>query len=192
MHSNNDHDTEKARVFLAPNAEPVDDGRSMLYLLRRDLQDQYGKENDPPLGKIISPLLTTLGIMIGFELLTKYWIGKYTTTTAELRKFINDVGKLSKNESEILAQLRHALAHGYCLRTTDRKGTQYTFRLDENTGGSNVIEERNSEYIINIWELKKLFLKTISDYQNFLEQSPDLKGKFTSANANLGELKILL
>ena len=38
---------------------------SPLYLLRRDLQNQYGQECDSPV-RLKSPLLTCLGIMVGF------------------------------------------------------------------------------------------------------------------------------
>ena len=190
MHSTNDPKIEIARVFLAPCDEPVDNGRSILYLLRRDLQDQYGKESDPP-GKIISPLLTTLGIMLGFELLTKYWSGHYKTKAKDIENFLKNVAKLSAIQSVILTQLRHALAHGYCLQTKGYDGNMYAFWLDDNKDGSKVIEKKDSKYIINIWELKKLFIKTIWKYQNFLAQSSDLEGKFMSTNANLGELKIV-
>lgn len=180
-----------ARVFLAPDDEPVDNGRSMLYFLRRDLQDQYGKEGGQH-DKLISPLLTTLGIMLGFELLAKYWSGRHITNGKVLENFLEDVTKLSRIQSVILTQLRHALAHGYCLQTKNNNdGKMYTFLLSDNEAASMVIQEKDSKYTINIWQLKKLFIETIRKYQNLLAQSSDLEGKFVTTNANLGELKII-
>jgi hypothetical protein len=190
MQFSNDPNIEIARVFLAPDNESVDDGKSILYLLRRDLQNLYGKEMDEP-SKIFSPLLTTLGIMVGFELLSKYWSGNHITKSTDLENFLKKVAELSPNNSVILTQLRHSLAHGYCLQTRKTtNGKKFAFCLDDNKEDLQLIIKDDSKNIVNIWKLKKLFVETIKSYHNKLAQSADLQGKFVTVNANLGELKI--
>lgn len=79
----NDPQTEIARIFMDPNIKLPDNRRPLLYLIRRDLQNQYGKESKD-FQQVVSPLLTSLGTMIRIELLTKYWSGDHEAGTAKI------------------------------------------------------------------------------------------------------------
>lgn len=183
--------TEIARIFLDPNITPHDNRRPLLYLLRRDLQNQYGKENDPP-GRLISPLLTCLGIMVGIELLTKYWSGNHEAGNSDVEKFLQDVGGLSENSAIALTQLRHAIAHGYKLQTIRKKDNQkYSFALSDDINATDcIVDQGNFSYLINIWKLKELFLKTINNLKTILEASPDLQATFTIVQAYIKDFEI--
>src|ERR1039457_3832004 len=110
MLTSNDIHTRIARVFMEPSKRFADNRRPFLYLLRRDLSDLYGPEAEPPNPSVIkAPLLAALGVMVGFELLTKYWSGKYMKTSGEdVEEFLRLVSGISDREVKGLAQFRHA------------------------------------------------------------------------------------
>lgn len=187
----NDPRTEINRIFMNPDYLCPDQRRPLLYLLRRDLQNQYGKESAPP-QKLVSPLLTSLGIMVGIELLTKYWSGDHDAGTLLIEKFLEKVASLSNQKAIALAQFRHALAHGYRLKTIRNKDQQvYTFALDDRPIATECIDDKGKfHYIINIWKLKELFLDVIEKYKKMLEASSDLQGKFMVVQKQIGEVEI--
>jgi hypothetical protein len=187
----NDPAVEIPRMFLDPNEECPDDGRPLLYLLRRDLQNQYGKETYQP-SKIVSPLLTGLGIMVGLEILTKLWTGDHSAGTEQIENFFKNICSLPNGRAIALAQFRHALAHGYRLQTVRIKNNQtYSFSLSEVPEGKECITELESYvFEINIWRLKDLFLDAIKKYRSLLETSSDLQRKFMVVKMNIGEIAI--
>lgn len=187
----NDPAVEIPRMFLDPNEECADNRRPLLYLLRRDLQNQYGKEVDSP-SKILSPLLTSLGIMVGFDVLTKLWSGKHNTETAQIEEFLKNICNLHEERSVALAQFRHALAHGYRLHTVRCKDKQtYSFSVSDILNGKECITDLGGYlFEINIWCLKDLFIAAIKEYRRLLDTSEDFQRKFMVAKANIGEIEI--
>ena len=188
----NDTAVEIARMFLDPNETQADDSRPILYLLRRDLQNQYGEETEVP-SQVLSPFLTGLGIMVGIEILTKLWSGDHNAGTLKIEDFLKSICSLSDEKAIALAQFRHALAHGYRLETIRRKNKKvYTFVVSDVATESECITELgNLKFRISIWRLKDLFLAAIKEYHRLLYISSDLQSKFMVAKANMGEVEIV-
>lgn len=188
----NDPAAEIARAFTNPDGLLPDKRRPLLFLLRRDLQNQYGKEGAPP-GQLLSPLLTGLGIMVGFEVLTKLWSGDHKAGTPEIEDFLREVGQISESHAIALAQFRHALAHGYRLQTVRKKDQEtYSFKASDDASGKDVVRDLAAfEFEINLWRLKDLFISAISRYHELLQKSSDLQAKFMVAKANIGEIEIV-
>jgi hypothetical protein len=187
----NDPAVEISRMFLDPNEECADDRRPLLYLLRRDLQNQYGKEAHPP-SKVFSPLLTGLGIMVGFEVLTKLWTGNHDVRTEQIEEFFKNICSLPEGKAIALAQFRHALAHGYRLQTLRHRDWQmYSFSVSDVPDGKECIADLGSYFFeVNLWRLKDLFITAIKKYRCLLESSSDLQRKFMVTKANIGEIEI--
>lgn len=181
-----------SQIFMDPNKKCPDKRRPLLYLLRRDLQNLYGKESKPP-NKIISPLLTSLGIMIGLELLTKYWSGDHEAGTSKIENFLQKVSGLPEEKAIALAQFRHALAHGYKLATIRKKDKRkYSFSISDDPRTKKCIIKINSyNFLINIWKLKKLFINSIDNYKTMLEASFDLRSKFVIVNSYIKDIKVI-
>jgi hypothetical protein len=187
----NDPVVEICRMFLDPNEECGDNRRPLLYLLRRDLQNQYGKEVDPS-SSILSPLLTGLGVMVGFEVLTKLWTGDPHAGTDRIEEFLKNICSLPERDAIALTQFRHALAHGYRLQTHRHKDQQmYSFSVSDNPDGKECTVDLGScSFEVNLWRLKDLFLAAIKTYRCLLEASSDLQRKFMVTKANIGEIEI--
>jgi len=188
----NDPAVEIERMLLNPNETQADDSHPILYLLRRDLQNQYGKETDVP-SQVLSPFLTGLGIMVGIELLTKLWSGDHNAGTEKIEDFLKSVCSLPDEKAIALEQFRHALAHDYRLETIRRKDKQvYTFVVSDVASESECITELGDlKFGINIWRLKDLFLAAIKEYHRLLHISSDLQSKFMVARADMGEVEIV-
>jgi hypothetical protein len=192
MHFSNDPAVEIARMLLDPNEKQADDRRPILYLLRRDLQNQYGKEKETP-AQVLSPFLTGLGIMVGIEVLTKLWSGNHHAGTSEIEEFLENICSLPDEKAIALAQFRHALAHGYRLETMRHKDKKiYEFVVSDIAGESECISDLGDfKFRINIWRLKDLFLEAIKEYHRVLQISSALQSKFMVAKANIGEVEII-
>ncbi|MBT3433219.1 MAG: hypothetical protein HOC91_16315 [Nitrospinaceae bacterium] len=186
------------RVFMDPSDSQSDERRPVLYLLRRDLRDQYGEENDPAgTVKLKSPLLICLGIMIGFELLTKMYSGKGKFNepgegTKEVKIFMKDILDLGGQEASALINFRHSLVHSYGL---DIGENQILTVDDEITSAHREMSTSNlgngkQEIYINIWHLKNLFVRAISEYKTRLLADQKLVINFVSCLKNLGEIQI--
>jgi hypothetical protein len=188
----NDPAVEIDRMFLDPNEPQADDSRPILYLLRCDLQNQYGKETETP-ALVLSPLLTGLGIMVGIEVLTKLWSGDHNAGTGEIEEFLKSVCSLPGEMATALAQFRHALAHGYRLETIRRKDKQvYIFVVsDVATECECITELGDFKFRISIWRLKDLFLMAITECHRLLHASSEQQSKFMVAKANIGEVEII-
>ena len=187
----NDVQTEIARVFTPPSDRFCNDKMSLLYLLRRDLQNQYGQECNSPV-RLKSPLLTCLGIMVGFELLTKLRSGNHEADSKLFENFLNKVAQLQKPNSVALVQFRHAIAHGYRLGTKRKADNKfYSFVVDDSSNCRECIREVDSQkFLVSIWKLKELFLYSINAYKRLLEADFDLQKQFMVCLANLGDVQI--
>lgn len=189
----NNPQTEIARIFMDPNIKLPDNRRPLLYLIRRDLQNQYGKESENS-QQVVSPLLTSLGIMIGIELLTKYWSGDHEAGTSKIEEFLQTISSLSKQKAIALAQFRHAIAHGYRLQTTRKKDQQtYIFSLSDDQEATECIVEKSSlNFLVNLWKLKGLFLESIKNCRSILEASTDHQAKFMIVKSYIKDIEIIL
>ena len=137
----NDVRTEISRVFTLPSQSLPDKGTPLLYLIRKDLEEQYGSEANSG-GTCRSPLLTCLGIMIGFDLLSKMWSGNHQAEMKELIEFLEKIAGQSPDQADALAQFRHALVHGYRLSVRKKKGQEiFTFQISDQAGATLSIEE---------------------------------------------------
>ena len=174
--------------------------RPLLFLLRRDLQGQYLKEEESPVNDgIRSPLLTCLGIMIGFELMTKLWSGRLEFDRKLTKKFLMRIPstgfRLNADQAEALIRFRNAIAHSYSLTDMDRNGQKYRFKVDANHLRENeviaVIPRANERQVyINAWWLKKMFLDSVCQYRHKLENDLDLQCKFMVCQGELGRIRI--
>ena len=187
----NDVQTEIARVFTPPSDICHDNQMSLLYLLRRDLQNQYGQEGGSR-ASLQSPLLTCLGIMVGFELLAKLWSGNHEAGSKLLEDFLSKVAQLQKPKSVALVQFRHAIAHGYRLGTKRKEDKKFqSFVVDDRSNCHECISEIDSQkFLINIWKLKELFLYSVKEYKRLLEADSDFQKKFMVSLRNLGDVQI--
>ncbi len=186
----NDVQAEIARVFSPPLDRDYANQMSLLYLLRSDLQNQYGQEGGIPV-KVKSPLLTCIGIMVGFELLTKLWSGNHEISSSLTEDFLSKVAQVQKSKAQALVQFRHALVHGYRLGTKRKKDNKfYSFLVDDTSNYHECISEIDSQkFLVNIWQLKELFLSSIEEYKRLLEADFNLQEKFMVCLANLGDVQ---
>lgn len=128
-------------MFTLPSQSLPDKGTPLLYLIRKDLEEQYGSEANSG-GTCRSPLLTCLGIMIGFDLLSKMWSGNHQAEMKELIEFLEKIAGQSPDQADALAQFRHALVHGYRLSVRKKKGQEiFTFQISDQAGATLSIEE---------------------------------------------------
>jgi uncharacterized membrane protein len=161
-------------------------------LLRSDLQAFYGPEAGVG-GTVAAPLLTSLGICTGLELLAKYWSGLSDIKGTDFKKFLTDVAMLEQSQAEELMQFRNSLAHGYALGTRRRNDKQlFSFTIDTgNTMATEVVVSGGAnEYIVNIWSLKKFFLATIGRCRKAIASDKRRLGDFQVCLQNLGEIGI--
>lgn len=194
----NDVQSEIARVFMDPSERPSDERRPLLYLLRRDLKDQYGGENEQVESvQIKSPLLICLGIMVGFELLTKMYSGKHEFEKSgegkrEVKKFMLDILEIGGQEAGALIKFRNSLAHSYGLGI----GKNQTLTVDDDAQSAsrevsvNNLGGNKQEIYINVWHLKELFVQAVATYKNRLVIDFELQKNFVCCLANLGEIRI--
>ena len=170
--------------------------RPLLFLLRRDLQGQYRREEEDPINDgIKSPLLTCLGIMVGFELLTKLWSGQFEVVRNTSKKFLREILSLDEAQAEALVRFRNAIAHSYSLTDVTRDGTKFRFKVDADdqraSDAIRVVPNGNEkEVYINAWWLKKLFLESVQKYKFKLENDLDLQCKFMVCQRELGRIRI--
>ena len=183
--------SEIERFFLPPSKKCPDERRPLLYLSRRDLVKLYGNEDSNLKRNVTSPLLTSLGIMVGFELLTKIWAGEPRVYNNTIKGFFKSALGLSENEAEALTQFRHAIAHGYGLKAKPRKSRYYYyFTLSDSKAENQFLKETKLRHFsINVWALKSFFISSIANYKKILLIDKALKAKFHKVKKHL-EIKI--
>ncbi len=150
--------------FISPDADGKEikanridpNRRSNLYILRRNLIELYGPENDD-YSKIKAPLLTATGILNGLEVLSKI----YKTNNNEKKiQFLDFINKDIEDTAQILSNLRHGLVHKQSLINIDSSGTKYFFTITETKDISIKVSD-NNRYEISIYYLKKIFLYSV-------------------------------
>ncbi len=171
--------------------------RPLLFLLRRDLKDfQYDDEDATPMEDgMNSPLLTCLGIMIGFELLTKFWTGQVEVNRDWQKKFLDKYTCLNSEKSGFLVRFRNAVAHSYSLTDVTKDGKKIRFELDADIYKDNEavsLDDSGDEkkVYINAWGLNKLFLDSIKKYKKELDDDLGLQCKFYVVQRELRNIQI--
>jgi len=165
--------------FCAPRAQrSPGPNRSVLFLLRRDLEKLYGAESRKHIRTHKAPMLAVLGMMAGIELLAKFNTGKATqTTNNDFKEFLVGYGNLTRAKAEVLYQYRCALAHSYGLytmkRASGKRPRSFKFSLDDSPRCSCLIEKLSyNHYVISFWQMKQLFLHCVESLKACL-RSPD-------------------
>ncbi|MFB0561317.1 MAG: hypothetical protein ACETWM_08920 [Candidatus Lokiarchaeia archaeon] len=184
--------------FRAPRSQgPPGPARPVLYVLRRDLEQLYGSEKRAHIKNYKAPMLAILGMMAGIDLMAKLHFGKTSNLGGEkFKEFLQNYGKLSKDEAEALYRYRCALAHNYGLFSIDKKGKQYKFSLNDSPSNRKLIRKiRNNRYHINFWQMKKFFLYCIGELESRLRDPnyPNhntLLNNFMSVVKEIGYLKV--
>lgn len=183
---------EIERFFLPPGKKCPDEKRPLLFLLRRDLVKLYGNEGSNRKRHVTSPLLTSLGIMVGLELLAKLWSGEVEAGHSTIVDFLVQVAELSPERAEALAQFRHAIAHGYRLKTRVRSsGNYYYFYLSDSKSANELLKRINSHrFKINVWKLKDFFISTIYAYRRVLLLDKKRMKNFDAVREKIGDIEI--
>ena len=191
MQFTNDPKLDLRRTFRKPSQRSP--GKApLLALLRTDLQQLYGTEAVHA-GPVPAPLLAALGTCVGFELLAKYWSGCPDVPSGTVHDFLTTVVGLTPADAEVLIQFRNSLAHGYALGTRRRKDNRpFSFAIDTSaTASSSVISHVGaSQYVINLWSLKRLFRMAIRRCRKEIGRDQYRLGDFQVCIRNLGEIAI--
>lgn len=109
---------------------PPGKDRGVLYLLRRDLTELYGREDDAPSQTHKAPMLASIGMMTGLDLMSKLATNDLSGGRNIFKRFVENYGRLSPADAEVIYKLRCAQTHAYCLIDLDEKAkTEYCFVL---------------------------------------------------------------
>lgn len=184
---------------------PPGKDRGVLYLLRRDLTELYGREDDAPSQTHKAPMLASIGMMTGLDLMSKLATNDLSGGRNIFKRFVENYGRLSPADAEVIYKLRCAQTHAYCLIDLDEKAkTEYCFVLIDDHPEHPLIRQlpaqvrdgyRRETYQINYWELKRFFLKCVGSFEGALRnpaaQSRDpLLTCFMLAMARVGKIEI--
>lgn len=170
MKTTPDIDEEIERFFQHPPTTGRGNGPtySILFLLRRDLRDLTGPEDEPAQrARLRSPILASFGIMTGLELLARVWLGLNDPGQARVKKAFKEILGIDDQTAAYMIHFRNAIGHGYQLSIIARTGERhaYHFALDDNIHiKSSLIDtksESNETYVIRFWELRSKFFSAI-------------------------------
>lgn len=164
--------------------------RPILHLLRRDLERLYRREEflapDTRDDMHGPPFFASLGILAGIDTLARFVTpelnrkGKRIREGDKFQSFLTRIVGMRKYEARIMWALRNALSHSYMLRLEDslhkrarvilRDGTTEDYWLSR--GFFRDGRERRRVFIVNLWELKRLFLEEIIPTAKAALQNP--------------------
>jgi len=192
--------------FWNPARElPPGKERGVLYLLRRDLTELYGAENEIPSPNHKAPMLATIGIMTGLDLMSKLATNELSAGRAGFKKFVETYGGLSSSDAETIYRLRCAQTHAYCLIDIDeRTNTAYCFMLVDDKPDKALIYahsvreahgNREETFRINFWALKKFFLACVAKFESAVRNpnqshTDPLLTHFMLAMARVGKVEV--
>ena len=157
--------------FKSPDKEPDPGGDGVLYHLRADLENLYGKECALEGDSSKHAMLVLTGILIGIEYISQCYFSKKQSGTAFVESLM-DLGGIDWDNAEAIYQLRCAILHSFSLSTISdrknfRKGTRFSFRLMDDTPDSLIRMESVSEseihYKVNTRGLKMCFTTLVSE-----------------------------
>lgn len=175
--------------------------RPTLHLLRRDLEllyrpeaVQYERDGLKP------PFLVLTGMMTGFDLMSNLYWGeeelseetrsgnailkaanhpkRLSEIGSKFRRFLSEVGGMDATQVKILWNLRGAVVHSYALAFRDEGFEDFEISVDEPGA---LLGYRNKRYTINLWALKKEFLRLVAEFKLRLS-SPDERLESTFTN----------
>lgn len=155
--------------FKLPSAPPSDEGDSVLYHLRVDLETMLGPEGVvcgalPP-----APILAAMGLLSAIDLLGKAYRPQLASRP-RFKKILADLAGLTAAEAESLYQLRCGLLHAGSLFSIDRSNQEYTFTLTDRDSDplivSTTLSATRVESTINFWELKALLPTLIEELRH--------------------------
>ena len=152
--------------------------RGVLYLLRRDLTELYGDEDRIPSQTHKAPMLASIGMMTGLDLMSKLATNELSGKRTIFKRFVETYGGLSPADAEAIYKLRCAQTHAYCLIDLDEKANaEHCFVLIDDHPEHPLIQQlptqeragyRRETYQINYWELKRFFLKCVGSFESAL------------------------
>jgi hypothetical protein len=153
-----------------------------LHLLRRDIITCSGK--DPETGEE-SPIFAlwpqAMAVLAGIDLLGKFYCGSDSTKPGDIgnrfKGFIVGNSNISREEAEIIWQLRNSLLHSFGLYSKGQKGKIYRFTVT-NTGGKLISYGENDQYIVDLQTLNSLFEEAVDKYRKNLLENLSLQKKF--------------
>lgn len=192
--------------FWDPARElPPGKERGVLYLLRRDLAELYGAEAIIPSPNHKAPMLASIGIMTGLDLMSKLATNELSGGRAGFKNFVETYGGLSSADAETIYRLRCAQTHAYCLIDFDeRANTEYCFKLDDGHPDEPMIHAdpvreahgyRQETFQINFWALKRFFLACAQKFEGAVRnpdqsQTGPLLTQFMLAMARVGKVEV--
>jgi hypothetical protein len=164
----------------------------VLHLLRRDIIKCSGK--DPETGEKypISALWPqAMAVLAGIDLLGKFYYGSDSTGAIgkRFKRFIVENSDISREEAEIIWQLRNSLLHSFGLYSKDRRGKIYRFTVS-NVGAELISYGEDDRYIVDLQTLKSLFVEAVEKYRKGLSKDPCLQKKFNIMFKNYGAVGI--
>jgi hypothetical protein len=194
--------------FWNPAREkPPGKERGVLYLLRRDLTELYGAEEEIPSATLRAPMLACIGIMTGLDLMSKLATNELSKGRVGFKRFVKTYGGLPPMDAEVVYRLRCAQTHAYCLIDIDeRANTEYCFVLDPDHPDESMIQAQPSKeadgcrqetFRINFWELKRFFCACVGRFERAIRDpgesstGPRLTS-FMLAMARFGKVEVYL
>lgn len=163
--------------FWKPNQDlPPGTARGILYVLRRDLVNLYGPERDAPSSHHLSPMLATIGMMTGIDLMSKLSTNSQGDRDT-FKTFVRTYGEcVNDDHAEAIYKLRCAQVHAYCLIDVDMKRKiTYQFTLSDTASASEpAFLDMGSQrkdgmttrtFQVNYWSLKAFFLKCVNTFE---------------------------
>jgi hypothetical protein len=145
--------------FKLPSVPPSDEGDSVLYHLRVDLETISGPEGNaygtfPP-----AAILAAMGLLSAIDLLGNAYRPQLASGP-RFKKILADLARLTAGEAEALYQLRCGLLHSGSLFSTDRLNQEYPFTLTDRDSDPLIVSTTPSttrvESTISFWRLKAL------------------------------------
>lgn len=192
--------------------------RPVVHLLRRDLELIYGPEEEAfcP-ASMKPPLVVLLAMLCGFDMLAAMLSGEdpidevekeaqallkangYSINIYQVNRkyqlFLREIAGLNEQEAALLLVLRNSLAHTYSLNVNKKAYRNNSVTADRPNGKLiTILDETNpKKYIVNLWELKACFLKSVASFKEHLESSApesESRGNFTTHMKESGYIHI--
>lgn len=175
--------------------------RGVLYLLRRDLTELYGDEAEIPSATHKSPMLASIGMMTGLDLMSKLVTNELNGGRAGFKSFLERYGPMPSQDAEAFYKLRCAQTHAYCLIDIDEKRNREDwFTLIDDRPNEPLIKKVSSKerdgyridiYHVNYWELKRFFLGCVANFEKSMREATNpLLTQFMLAMARIGKLEV--
>lgn len=177
-------------ISVLPSEMQKTGERPLLYLIRRDLEKIYRKEQflEPSqFDEHGPPFLACLGMMAGIDLIARFYIrltrnGRRTHSGDIFKEFLRRIVKLKKREAEFLWAFRNSLAHSYGLTLEDSYSGDSVEVASGTQEGSWLTKRRRQrnrkkiwQYVVNLWELKSLFLHKVIPKARQVAENPENK-----------------